>query len=79
MAEPTSTASTTKLQAKRVFLRLQVEDFSGCEKHFAHIEPFQDPEIQQTRFHITLDMEQALAENPDFGKLPHEIYHVRRE
>jgi hypothetical protein len=27
------------------------------EKHFAHIEPFQAPEIPQTSFHIILDME----------------------
>jgi hypothetical protein len=104
MAERTSTTSATELQAKRVVLRLQVEDFSGCDpseynhaiktyltfagrptseweeqKHFAHIEPFQDSEIRQTRFHITLDMEQALAKNPDFGKLPHEIYRIRRD
>jgi len=104
MAEPTSATSTTKLQAKRVVLRVWVEDFSGCDpseyndaiktylafagrptleweeqRHFAHMEPFQDPDVQQTRFHITLDVEQALAENPDFGKLPHEIYRVRRD
>ena len=102
LAESASTTSRTKLQAKRVFLRQQVEDFSGCnpseyndethlafagrltseweeQRHFAHIEPFQDPEIRQARFHITLDMEQALTENPNFGNLPHEMYRVRRD
>ncbi|KAF2007157.1 hypothetical protein P154DRAFT_378025, partial [Amniculicola lignicola CBS 123094] len=49
------------------------------DRHYAHIEPFQDPELRQTRFHITLDMEQDSTENPDFGNLPHEVYRIRRD
>ncbi|KAH8696921.1 hypothetical protein GQ44DRAFT_718686 [Phaeosphaeriaceae sp. PMI808] len=41
--------------------------------HFAHIE------LRQIRFHITLDMEQDLIENPDFGKLLYEVYRVHRD
>ena len=47
-------------------------------KHYAHIEPFQAPELQQTSFHITLDIEKDLLYNPDFETIPHEIYRVRR-
>lgn len=48
-------------------------------KHFAHIEPFQDPELQQTSFHIVLDMEKDLLKNTDLQSVPHEIYRVRRD
>jgi hypothetical protein len=96
--------STAGGQAKRVILRLRVDDFSGKDSleyndaiksylafagrepaewekriHFAHIEPFQDSELRQTRFHITLDIEQDLVETPDFEKLLHEVYRVRRD
>jgi len=99
-----SLVSATKTQAKRVILRLRVNEFSEGDpseyddaiktylafaghpiteweedRHYAHIEPFQDPELRQTRFHITLDMEQDSIENPDFGKLPHEVYRIRRD
>jgi hypothetical protein len=47
-------------------------------KHFAHVEPFQDPEIKQTRFHVVLDMEQYMLDNPDPATVTHEIYRVRR-
>lgn len=68
-----SSNPTAGRQAKRVILRLQVDDFSGKDPyeyndaikayltfagresaewekhiHFAHIEPFQDPELRQT-------------------------------
>ncbi|KAF9729882.1 hypothetical protein PMIN01_11815 [Paraphaeosphaeria minitans] len=95
-------ASVSQAQAKRVILRLRVNEFSEGnpeyddaiktylafdgrpatelegDRHYAHIEPFQDPELRQTRFHITLDMEQNLTKSPDFAKLPHEVYHIRR-
>ncbi|KAJ9641103.1 hypothetical protein H2199_005771 [Coniosporium tulheliwenetii] len=48
-------------------------------KHYAHIEPFQAPELQQTVFHITLDIEKDSLDNPNFQTLPHEIYRVRRD
>ena len=48
-------------------------------KHFAHVEPFQVPELKQTTFHVILDIEQHLLNGPDFDTLPHEIYRVRRD
>jgi len=48
-------------------------------KHFTHIEPFQAPELQQRSFHIVLDIEKDMLDNPNIQKLPHEIYHVRRD
>lgn len=49
------------------------------ERHYAHIEPFQDPELRQTRFHNTLDMEQDSIENPEVGKLSREVHRVHRD
>ena len=48
-------------------------------KHFAHVEPFQAPELKQTSFHVILDMEQRSLDRPNFDNLPHEIYRVRRD
>jgi hypothetical protein len=60
--------------------------FAGCptskledKKHYAHIEPFQDPELRQTSFHITLDIEKDMLGDPNFRDLPHEIYRIRRD
>ena len=46
-------------------------------KHHAYIEPFQSPEVNQTSFHITIDMEGDSANPPNIQELPHEIYRVR--
>jgi hypothetical protein len=48
-------------------------------KHYAHIEPFQALELQQTSFHITFDLEKDFLDDPNFQNLPHEIYRVRRD
>ena len=48
-------------------------------KHYAHIEPFQAPEVWQTSFHITLDMEKDMLVKPNFENLPHEVYRIRRD
>lgn len=48
-------------------------------KHFAHVEPFQAPELKQTTFHVILDIEQRSLNRPNFDVLPHEIYRVRRD
>ena len=48
-------------------------------KHFAHVEPFQAPELNQTASHVILDMEHRSLERPNFDSLPHEIYRVRRD
>ena len=56
-------------------------DREEIQKHYAHIEPFQAPELNQTSFHITLDMEKdgISKPNPDFNELPHEVYRVRKD
>lgn len=48
-------------------------------KHYAHVEPFQAPELNQTTFHVILDMEQHLLDVVSFDTLPHEVYRVRRD
>src|SRR5271167_1481952 len=50
-----------------------------ARKHFAHVEPFQQPELNQTTFHVILDMEQHSLKDPSFNDVPHEIYRVRRD
>lgn len=47
-------------------------------RHFAHVEPFQDPEVGQTTFHVVLDIEQHTIKAANFNLLPHEVYRVRR-
>src|SRR2546423_13950289 len=42
----------------------------AANKHYAHIEPFQDPEIPQTSFHIILDMEKYMLEGSNLQNLP---------
>lgn len=57
--------------------------FKGLEededKLFSHIEPFQAPELQQTSFHIIVDIDKDSLPNLDFQSLPHEIYRVLRD
>src|ERR1700728_1541217 len=48
-------------------------------KHFAHVEPFQAPEVNQSKFHVVLDIEQQLLDKPNFDTVSHEIYNVRRD
>ena len=55
------------------------EPYGAKRKHFAHVEPFQDPELRQTTFHVVLDMEQDMLNEPDFDTVPHEIYRIRRD
>src|SRR6266487_6141151 len=47
-------------------------------KHFAHVEPFQAPELRQTTFHVVLDIDQHLVTEPNLNDIPHEVYRVRR-
>ncbi len=48
-------------------------------KHYVHIEPFQQPELQQTTFHITLDINKDLLDDPNIQVLRHEVYRIRRD
>jgi hypothetical protein len=43
----------------------------AANKHYAHIEPFQDPKIPQTSFHIVLDIEKDMLEGSNLQNLPH--------
>ena len=47
-------------------------------KHFAHVEPFQAPELRQTTFHVVLDIDQHLVIELNLNNILHEVYHVRR-
>lgn len=46
------------------------------DKHYAHIEPYQAPELQQCSFHIILNIEKDLLDSLNVQKLSHEIYCV---
>ena len=65
------------INAYLVFAGRSTDDLE-FRKHYAHIEPFQSPEVNQTSFHITMDMEGDSANPPNIQELPHEIYRVRR-
>lgn len=65
------------IKAYLAFAQLPITEISG-PRLCAHIEPFQNPELQQRSFHITLDMEPHQLSDPEFDKLPHELYRVRR-
>lgn len=43
------------------------------------MEPFQDPALQQTTFHVVLDMEQGMVKEPDLDTVPHDMYRIRRD
>ena len=40
-------------------------------RHFAHVEPFQDPELNQTTFHVVLDIEQHSRREASLEHVPH--------
>ena len=48
-------------------------------RHYAHIELFQHYELQQTSFHIILNINKDSLAQPNMQSLPHEVYHVRRD
>ncbi|KAK4040955.1 hypothetical protein C8A01DRAFT_35011 [Parachaetomium inaequale] len=49
-------------------------------RYVAHIQGHQDYQEGNPRasFHITLGIEAAMIRDPDWDKLPHEIYRIRR-
>ncbi|MCJ1368553.1 hypothetical protein MMC16_007697 [Acarospora aff. strigata] len=70
--------------AIRSYLTFAGRPFSEFEtnKHCTHIEPFQQPDVPQTSFHIILDMDSALWLKrgwDDLKGVEHEVYHVRRD
>ncbi|KAE8151301.1 hypothetical protein BDV25DRAFT_139022 [Aspergillus avenaceus] len=47
------------------------------ERHFVHIEPFQDQDVPQKYFHIILDLEQD--QGPvRLETVPHDLFYIRR-
>ena len=105
--EEASTTANGYFGAKRVILRLRVDDFdkSGYKwedhvdaidaywrwleheletdatnsDYFAHVEPFQAPELQQKTFHVILDIQYSALRFETFDDIPHEVYRVRRK
>lgn len=45
----------------------------------SHIEPFQDPSLRQTSFHIVLYMFKDSVASPGLNTIPHELYNIRRD
>ena len=73
---------TDAIKAYLVWAGRTVSEYEGAHdtrQHFAHAEPFQAPELNQTTFHVVLDMEQHMLNEPDFDTLPHELYRVCRD
>lgn len=64
----------------KVVLRIicEYEGDYAKRKHFAHVEPFQVPESEQTTFHLVLEMEQHSLKSSNLDGVPYEIYRVRR-
>ncbi|KAL5313250.1 hypothetical protein ACEPPN_018983 [Leptodophora sp. 'Broadleaf-Isolate-01'] len=65
------------IKAYLLFAKRPTDEYEA-EKHHAHIEPFQSPELRQTSFHIIIDIEKDMLDNGEFQSLPHEIYRIRR-
>jgi hypothetical protein len=69
------------IKAYLIWAGHQTSEYEGpfeTRKHFAHVEPFQQPELKQTSFHVVLDIEQHLLESPNLDDVPQEVYRVRR-
>lgn len=69
------------IRAYLIWAKRPIDEYEGdyeTRRHFAHVEPFQAPELNQKTFHVILDMEQHALDQTDFDCLPHEIYRVRR-
>ena len=57
------------IKAYLVWAERTASEYEGAyetRQHFAHVEPFQAPELNQTTFHVVLDMEQTYAERTGF-------------
>lgn len=48
------------------------------QRHYAHVVPFQAPELKQTSFHIIIDFDKDSLVDGNLRGLPHKIYRVRR-
>ena len=46
-------------------LNTEYEGEYETKKHFAHVEPFRTPELNQITFHVVLDMEQRKLSKPN--------------
>ncbi|KAH8587965.1 hypothetical protein B0O99DRAFT_601169 [Bisporella sp. PMI_857] len=72
-----SSEYTDAIKAYLLFARRPTSE-DEVKKHYPHIEPFQSPELQQTSFHIIIDVEKHMVNDGEFRDLPHEIYRIRR-
>ena len=63
------------------FLTFQgrLSDEKEKQKHYVHIEPLQDPEVQQASFHMVIDMEALAVPDALLSNMPHEFYRVARD
>lgn len=57
----------------------EYEGLTRKAKHFAHVEPFQKPELKQTTFHVILDVDQNMPIEPSLNILLSQIYRLRRD
>lgn len=48
-------------------------------KHNIHVEPFQDLELGQKRFHVIVDLNSLLFEVKDMNDIHHEVYEIKRD
>ncbi|KAH7409751.1 hypothetical protein BKA64DRAFT_553531, partial [Cadophora sp. MPI-SDFR-AT-0126] len=60
-----SSKYVSAIKAYLLFAKCPSNEYEA-EKHHAHIEPFQSHELQQTSFHIIIDIEKDMVENGEF-------------
>jgi hypothetical protein len=48
-------------------------------KHNVFVEPLQDPELRQTKFHIIIDFCSLSFEVQDMNEVHHEVFLIRRD
>jgi len=60
------------------WVKRSVTDYEDM-KHNVYVEPLQDPEVNQRKFHIVIDFYALSSSVQDFGKVHHEIFLMRRD
>lgn len=58
---------------------IELEDEHATNGYFAHVKPFQAPEVKQRIFHLVLEIQQQSLDYVNFDNIPHEVYRVRRK
>lgn len=49
------------------------------KKHNIHVEPFQDLELRQKRFHVIIDLNALSFEVKNMNDIHHEVYEIKRD